>query len=154
MSFQLTPKRHRIELGDEGHLELRGLSATDIQAIIRDGYVHLAPLVERFAASSADNAPIDAEFDGELIRAVLIRTPEFLAHAIALAADVPDEVDSVRQLPLDVQLAAIEAIGRMTFTQGGVEGFLNTLKVIAGVSRNMQHSARTADAQPTARSLR
>ncbi|MGW8177524.1 MAG: phage pre-tape measure protein [bacterium] len=82
-----------------GDFEVFGLTLEDISSLIAD---HQEAMIELFGGKE----PKWAE--------VLTKFPDFAAAMIALAANEPEEQDSVRRLPVGVQLVALEAVWKET----------------------------------------
>jgi len=62
--------------------------------------------------------------------------PEIVAHVIALASDAASEIAAVRKLPLDVQVLALEQIGKLTAKKyGGARNVVGTVVRLAIVPR-------------------
>lgn len=58
---------------------------------------------------------LTAIFNGEADPTTLVtKSPLFVASLVALAADEPDAIDTVRKLPFGVQLIALEAVWDLT----------------------------------------
>jgi len=112
-----------------GELSVRGLALPEINQLVA---VHTEAAMSLFGEIQAKAAK-DQQLDiGEMIFDVLNRFQAAVAHAIALAADAPDQVAVAAQLPMDVQLAAIEKIAVLSFAMdGGAKKFWETVQNLA-----------------------
>ena len=86
----------------------------------------------------------DAENMGSLASVLAQTVPDLAAAVIALASDEPDAVDVVRSLPLPVQLDALIAVGKLTFTDEGA-----VPKFLAGLGGMLRAGASAAKMAPS-----
>lgn len=101
---------------------VRGISFYDLSLLINDNRADLDRLVDLFAGLKA-NVEMD-QFGVQLIREM----PALVARVIACAADEPEAAGKILKFPLPVQLAAVMAVGRLTFEEaGGVKKFAEQL---------------------------
>ncbi len=133
MSFKNTLNRtKRIEFGEDGHIEVRGLALPDIHQLVAVNYDEIAPLFDRFTGRDASNPITADDIDNGIMVDLVAKFPAIAAHVIALAADEPAAFSDIMKLPLGVQVAALEAIGTMTFSApGGLKNFLETVLAVA-----------------------
>lgn len=126
MALKYTPKIGRIEFADDDFIEVRGLGLPDISQLVE---VHAQTAVEifnKFTGRDKDGFTIDDA--ATLAQELLIKFPAVVAHVIALAADATDQMNTISSLPTDVQIAALEKIGSLTFQmQGGLGNFVETV---------------------------
>ena len=112
-----TPKQS-ISLPDGTAFNVRGLTFHDLGALLENHR-------EEFLAAGSVLAKQDAENMGSLATLLAQTVPGLAAVVIAHAADEPDASEMVSTLPLPVQLEALLAIGKLTFTdEGAVPKFL------------------------------
>lgn len=92
---------------------LRGLSTADISFLI-DAYgsTFTGQVDEAIATLSSGTG----DLQGSLTRALAI-APDLVADVIALAANEPDAVDIVKNLPAPDQLEALNVIGSLMFEE-------------------------------------
>jgi len=81
---------------------------------------------------------------GSLASVLAQTVPDLAAAVIALASDEPDAVDVVRSLPLPVQLDALIAVGKLTFTDEGA-----VPKFLAGLGGMLRAGASAAKMAPS-----
>lgn len=128
MPFNYTLTYEKIEFTG-GEISVRGLALPEINQLVA---VHTEAAMKLFGeiqAKAVKDQPLDV---GEMIFDVLNRFQAAVAHAIALAADEPDKVAQAAQLPMDVQLAAIEKIAVLSFAMdGGAKKFWETVQKLA-----------------------
>lgn len=115
-----------IKVPGGGEFTVRGLSMTDLSAIMR---LHGAALetvyLERIVQGSEDPENFNMAALG---RAVMEAAPLAVAQAIAQAAGEPDEAKTVARLPFPFQVEAIEAILALTFaSEEAGKNFLGTV---------------------------
>lgn len=99
-----------------GSFAVRGLSPHDVFAIYRRRAGEMALWFERMQAS--DRFSLDAM--PAVATSLLDTAPDIGAELIAAAADAGTDAEAVgiaRQLPIGVQVEALEAIASLTFTQ-------------------------------------
>lgn len=119
-----------------GEFAVRGLSTDDLVKLI-DKH---RPVMERvFNDLTKPDLDLSGSEAKEIGLGVLKEAPSFMAFVIALAADEPDNVKTALKLPLDVQISAIEAIGRLTFeTEGGLKNVLAVVtRMLRGATESM-----------------
>lgn len=106
-----------------GTFDVRGLTFTDLSRLLLDYRDDLTAAAEIVAEAGDDLAAVAAAVAGKL--------PRLTAGVIACAADEPDFAGTAAMLPIPVQLDALIAIGRMTFTdEGAVPKFLANLQTL------------------------
>lgn len=130
MALKITLKTERIDFADGDFIEVRGLGVPDIMQLVEVHSETVSDLFDQFTGRDPNSITID-DLD-QVPMALATRCPAIVAHVIALAADAQDQMDVVAKLPIDVQVAALEKIGTLTFgMQGGVKNFVETVTRIA-----------------------
>src|SRR5690606_18560006 len=95
--------------GKNYELTLRGLGMTDIASMMRTHLTdleHVFELYEKHGESEMNTVAL-----GRFALALIKDAPGLVAHAIALASDEPEHVDSAAKLPFMAQVSALKAIG-------------------------------------------
>lgn len=87
---------------------VRGLSVADASMMLR---LHGEALNGVYAKTVSE----DARSPAHIAQLLMQSAPIAVGDIIALAADEPELSDTVRQLPLPVQIEALAAIARLTF---------------------------------------
>jgi len=131
--------RHVLAFG-ENSLNLRGLSANDVLAIIYENKSVIEDIMTLAEAAGIKNGlPSDNKLI-EFIGTVSIRAPYIVASVIAHASDEPDEFEAASKLPLPVQTDALTEIARLTFNdRAGFERFVGNVKAaLASISARMR----------------
>lgn len=126
----------KISLDDEQFFEVRGISMTDLMAVVA---VHGPQLSIMFSKLTEErNEELSFAIDNDATRKMLYSMstefPEVVAAAIALASDAYDEegVRIARQLPFPVQVQAVEEIFKLTFrSEGEVKKLIESLTRMA-----------------------
>ena len=119
-SIQIPRETINTSIGD---FAVRGLTFTDLSRLLIDHREDLTAAADIVAEAGDDLAAI--------AQAVAVRLPKLAAGAVACAADEPDFAGTVAMLPITVQLDALIAIGRMTFTdEGALPKFLANLQML------------------------
>ncbi len=131
-----TPKQS-IALPDGTEFPVRGLTFHDLGTLLEDHR-------DEFLAAGQVIAKRDAESMGSLASVLAQTVPDLAAAVIALASDEPDAVDVVRSLPLPVQLDALIAVGKLTFTDEGA-----VPKFLAGLGGMLRAGASAAKMAPS-----
>jgi hypothetical protein len=132
--IKFTPGEATIKFEPDGELTVHGLTVPNIAVLVSVHKDKAESFYNRVSGLNKTNA-IDSLSD---VMAEAISTmPLVVSHIIAVAADAEDEIDLVQKLPLDVQVAALEKIGELTFAmQGGPKNFLETVRrMAAGANR-------------------
>lgn len=131
-----TPKQS-IALPDGTEFPVRGLTFHDLGTLLGDHR-------DEFLAAGQIIAKQGAENMGSLASVLAQTVPDLAAAVIALASDEPDAVDVVRSLPLPVQLEALLAIGKLTFTDEGA-----VPKFLAGLGAMLRAGTLVAEMAPS-----
>ncbi len=134
-----TPTTETIPLPGDDSFVVRGLALEDITVLVGNHYDTAARLFDKYVSEAATDAASaalpSANFGEGDMRGVALdalkEAPTLLAEVIARAADEPDLVAQVRLLPLGVQVAAVEAIIRLTLeAEGGMEKLVETINKV------------------------
>lgn len=128
--------------------EVRGLSFTDISALIRLHYTDLEALFtiyEQEGVTGGMNSVSIARYATGLMK----DAPGLVSHIIARAADEPELVDVAGRLPLLAQVDALKAIGQLTFEEVGgakklMEMVMNLAKDLKPAEANRPQKGRRA----------
>ncbi|HEP8062229.1 TPA: hypothetical protein ACPWGP_004589 [Pseudomonas aeruginosa] len=94
--------------GDEFYLSVRGLSASDFAVLINEHEDIMRWLFE--GANLNDEA--------QLMNQLFVRSVQFLALVIALAAEQQDQAYKIVCLPPMVQINLVKAVTRLTMPEG------------------------------------
>lgn len=109
-----------------GSFSVRGLSLEDIASLVTRHRAAAEAMFQQFSGQ-----PDQALNDARAIGVGLLQVaPAAVAEIIAIASGDADEegVAIAKRLPIDVQLAALEKIGEMTFaTEGGLKNALSAV---------------------------
>lgn len=129
MPLNYTLKYEKIEFNDgQDDISVRGLGVPEITQIVSVNTEAAVALFDEIVKTAGEQKEIDL---GLLIFTILQRFEIAVAHTIALAADVPDQIDEVTKLPVDVQVKALEVIARRSFgMDGGAKKFW---EIVAGL---------------------
>lgn len=114
--FKYSPPQETITFAG-GEFTVRGLALTDTTQLVSMHKDKISEIFDQFSGRTPDTIQTSEMVD--LALALVEHSPALVAHIIALAADALDEFDSIRKLPIDVQVAAIEKICELTFAMGG-----------------------------------
>jgi len=107
------PRRFALVVDGQSLASLRGLTPTDIHALVN---YHLADL-QRLFDMVVSGVKLDETQTDTLLMGLLSEMPGLVANIIALAADEPTGAATVEQYPAAVQLEALQQIANMTFTE-------------------------------------
>lgn len=126
----------------DGEFNVRGLTPADITQLVRVHYEAASKAFDRFAGRDPNSLSLDDA--GAMATDLFTEAPALVAHAIALAADEPDQFDKAMMLPLDVQVIAIEQIAILTFrAEGGVKNFGETVLRIVKTVNGLKEASPT-----------
>lgn len=120
-----TPETVDIEHNGKPLMTVRGLSLDDVSILIR---AHLATL-NRLQTAASTGALSDLGADSFIIE-VLQNAPDVAYDALALAADVVEDVNRLRKLPVGTVVKALQAVLKLTLEDIG--GPLALLSLIQG----------------------
>lgn len=135
-----TPKTETVSLPGDDSFVVRGLALEDITVLVGAYYDTAAKLFDKYVSEAAvdtANAALPSANFGEgnmrgVVRDALKEAPAMLAEVIARAAGEPDLAPQVRLLPLGTQVAATEAIIRLTLeAEGGMEKLVETINKVS-----------------------
>lgn len=129
-----TPQTKKVEFPG-GHVAVRGLALEDFTILIREHYLPMVALFERYVGE-ASLARIDNETGGGLgladmkgvVMDALDTAPALIGDVIARAADEHENPHMARLLPMAVQIDAIGKIVALTLeAEGGMEKLMGTV---------------------------
>jgi hypothetical protein len=139
MAYSYTLSHERIEFTG-GYISVRGLSIPEIQQIVSVNSEAAMILFEEIKQVAAEQKEIDIAF---FVFSILNRFSVAVAHAIALAADVPNDIEGISKLPPDVQVAALEKIATLSFAMdGGAKKFWQTVLRLVGEKGGLLEKAK------------
>lgn len=101
-----------VEVGDGQSITVRGLSITDIGAILHEHATTLDALYQEHIVG--DGVSETPEMD-TLVRALMTEAPQAVAAIIAHANDEPEMVDVVLTMPGMDQIKLLLAVAKLTF---------------------------------------
>lgn len=132
----------KVELADGTKIPVRGLSLTDITALVRDHRTALSGAFEQLRAMDEDVV----QSDSAIVEQLLESAPRLAGQVILLALSSKDTVEDALDLPAGLQLAVLNECGRQTFvTEGGVgktlEIVINMLNGVTGTLAEMSGRA-------------
>jgi len=121
-----TPLTRAIPFRRGGEVTVRGLSLDDVAVLMN---LYLQDIDALFGMYDQSRAADERVAEMARFAVVLCReAPALVGHAIALAADEPDEIDRARKMPLPVQVELVKAILELTFEEaGGARKFFESL---------------------------
>ncbi len=138
MPINYTLKYETIEFTG-GSISVRGLGTPEIIQLVAVHSETAMTLFSEIQAKASKNEELDL---AELIFSFLTRFQSAVAHAIALAADEPEQVLMISTLPVDVQMKALEVIGRLSFAMdGGAKKFWETVLKLATANSGLREKA-------------
>lgn len=116
-----------------GEFAVRGLSLNDILRLVEKHRASMNTLFQKFVQSGED---LGLENSAQMGAVLVESAPDVAAEIIALAADEPDQLETVKSLSFPVQLDTLEQIGRLTFeAAGGPKKVVETvIRVIQGAT--------------------
>lgn len=122
-----------------GELAVRGLGIPEISQLVSlntEAAVTVFGEVQKLVAAGREIDLADLLFE------ILNRFQTAVAHMIAIAADEPEQMVLISKLPVDVQVAAIEKIARLSFAMdGGAKKFWGTVLALLGKSDGLKAQA-------------
>lgn len=101
-----------------GEFSVRGVSTDDLVALSQGHFEDVKQAVARHSSSSGR---INQAKKAEIILDVASHFPAMASEIISRCADEPESVDEFRKLNVMVTVKALDAIYRLTMTDGGVE---------------------------------
>lgn len=122
-----------VTVADGVIVTVRGLSFTDISALVKDYAPALKGVFEELTGGKADFSMDDAvQFAGVLLKTA----PELSAAVIAHASGEPASIAEAMTLPFPAQLELLEAVAQLTFaTEGGAKKVIETvIRLASGVN--------------------
>lgn len=136
MALNFILRKRKIEFDDgENSIEVRGLSVSDVSILIETHRDTAERLFDKFTGRHPDSISMDEAADVAL--GMVTSFPTVMAHVIALAADANDRIGDVVQLPVDVQVAALEAVAALTISMTG--GLKNFVEMVLRMAQGANH---------------
>ena len=117
MSFKYTLKSLPVMDGDTEAFTVRGLSLNAIVQLLVINRASIEELFDKFSGREVDT--IDETEIVNVGMGMIESAPGLVAHVIALGADATEHYDEIVNLPVGLQIAALEKIGELTFAAGG-----------------------------------
>lgn len=116
-----------------GEFTVRGLSLTDILFLVSKHRAAMKALFDKFVKGQSDVA---LESYSNLGAALIESAPDVAAEIIALAADEPEEIETVKRISFPAQIEALERIGDLTFAaEGSPKKVVETvIRVLSGAT--------------------
>lgn len=109
-----------------GEVSVRGLALQDVSVLMHHHLADINVLVEALGAEVKNE--ITSTLIAQHAVTLIKEAPGLVANLIALAADEPDQVDTVRSMGMAVQIRIIEQIAKLTFDEaGGPKKFAESL---------------------------
>lgn len=140
--FQVPTESVKIPGG--ASFSVRGLSLDDISSLVQRYRPALQSIYEEFE----QQGDFTLESTASLVEGMIASFPGFVAYAIALASDEPEQAELARKLPMSVQVEAVEHIGRLTFVaEGGPKKVLATVVRVLKGARESVGSLGTSSSQ-------
>lgn len=123
-------RREVIDLGDDGSFEVRGLSLTDIMAVVGEHGAQMSLMFNRVMEQRDEGSGFTPDDTQKLLTTLGAEFPEIVVAAIALAADdyTPEGLQSARAITINGQIEALLAIFALTFrSEGDVKKLVESL---------------------------
>ncbi|SON54317.1 hypothetical protein HDIA_0776 [Hartmannibacter diazotrophicus] len=130
---------------DGGSVEVHGLTTPHIMAFVSAYTNEARAIYDKFTGRDA-KLLTDATVEGMALE-FISKFPAAMAMIIAMAADEPENVEGAQNLPIDVQVAALEAIGRLSFAMSG--GFENFMRTVTRLAQNADGLAKATKKRQT-----
>lgn len=127
-----------------GEFQVRGIALKDVAILFETNRHAVDEIYVTLAAREGQE--INEATVVEVVRNIVEVTPSLVAAVIALAADEYTKTEIVGQLPVPVQIEALEAIGRLTFVD--LAGAKKFVAGIVSILRNMIPNPQTMTASP------
>lgn len=131
-----------------GEIIVRGLTVPDITQLVQVHQDSTVAIYEKFTGKNANQ--LTEQTVESVALELLGKFPSAIAHLLYLCdADREPEstVDVYAGLPVDVQVAALEAIATLTFAmQGGLKNFVETVARIAANAGGLSKELRKPQA--------
>ncbi len=131
-----------------GEIIVRGLTVPDITQLVQVHQDSAVAIYEKFTGKNANQ--LTEQTVESVALELLGKFPSAIAHLLYLcdAEREPEStVDVYAGLPVDVQVAALEAIATLTFAmQGGLKNFVETVARIAANAGGLSKELRKPQA--------
>jgi len=129
-----------VEVPGGGEFTVRGLSLTDMRALVTKYSTELAQLFELF---SQDGSTDEARIGNAAATAArfINESPSIAAEVIAIASGEKDVFEIVLGLPFPIQVDALTKVGKLTFaSEDSAKKFLQTARSAIGMFKVSQQS--------------
>jgi hypothetical protein len=111
-----------------GSFTVRGLTVEHIAFLVQSHSAKLNGVFNLFTEKAKDGGDIEGQELGAVLMPFLQSAPEVIAHIIACGSGNPKEASMAAQLPLPVQIEAMEHIIGFTFdAEGGPKKLMETV---------------------------
>lgn len=131
------PEREEVVVNRTTTFSVRALGVNDLTALFRS-YLQDMELVGQIVSGQVYGRAMTAAVGLNIAMDLIRQAPAFVAAVIAIAADEPAEVEKAAALPFHAQVAALAAVGRLTFRDvDGLGNSLATLYQAAGAVTQM-----------------
>lgn len=130
MPIKYTAKSSRIVIDEkeDQYIDVRGIGVIEVAQLFN---LHKDVVIEIYdrAVGRSKTGKFDNASLNEFVSEVLAAAPEVACFLIWQASDSDaEDLALVRRLPIGVQMAALEEIGKLTFaSNGGVKNFLESV---------------------------
>lgn len=128
---KFTLRTAKVEIEGGVGFDVRGLSPNDVVQLVSLHRPVLEGLFDRFSGRDAESITQEETF--EVAMNMAEQAPALVAHIIALAADDVASYEDYLDLPVGIQVDAIEKIGAITFASSG-----GPKKILGQVIKAMQ----------------
>ena len=122
--------------GTESTISVRGLSLSDCAELLKRHGESLEAVYQKNIASQGDIPPAV-----DIAKSLMQSAPEAVAELIALANDEPKMSETVRKLPIPVQVEALTRIAILTFhSEAEVKKLIETVIQGSGILTGLMNS--------------
>lgn len=130
--------REPVTLSDGQSFDVRAVSTNDLMVLVAEHGSTLGILFAKLQGGSKEPGSVSTDLVRQMIFDLAREFPSIAAEIIALAADDYDSegIAMARDLPITVQVEAIEKVFHLTFSsEGEVKKFVESLtRMLVGVS--------------------
>lgn len=138
-------RREPVELSDGQSFDVRAASTNDLMMLVAEHGSTLGILFAKLQSGRSEPGSLSTDMVRQLIFDLAREFPSIAAEVIALASDSYDEegIAMARDLPITVQVDAIEKVFQLTFaSEGEVKKFVESLtRMLVGVSGALTNKA-------------
>ncbi len=143
-------RRETVEMDDGQKFEVRGITANDLMSLVGTQGAVLAMIYARAVESRQGGRPLTDDDVKGLLMKLAKDFPDMVASVVAYASDSADEegMAIARSLTFATQIAALEAIFRLTFASEAavkklVESLSNMAVAISGALTEVELDSQT-----------